>query len=67
MRLKKKLRKADITVVDIGVARQAVIGTAVGNAMEWFDFGIYSYFAATIQKVFFPEFAGSTQLDERKS
>lgn len=62
MTVKKRLRKDDITVVDLGVAKQAVVGTAVGNAMEWFDFGIYSYLAATIGKVFFPEFTGPTQL-----
>ncbi|MFD0383820.1 MFS transporter [Streptomyces stramineus] len=27
---------------------------ALGNAMEWFDFGIYSYLAVTIGDVFFP-------------
>ncbi|MFC7510767.1 hypothetical protein ACFQV4_06740 [Streptomyces thermocarboxydus] len=27
---------------------------ALGNAMEWFDFGVYSYIAVTLGKVFFP-------------
>jgi MHS family proline/betaine transporter-like MFS transporter len=49
-------------VVDLRVVKQAVVGTAVGNAMEWFDFGIYSYLATTIGKVFFPQFTGSAQL-----
>ncbi|MFO2550971.1 MFS transporter [Alicyclobacillus cycloheptanicus] len=49
-------------VVDLSAARQAVVGTAVGNAMEWFDFGVYSYLATIIGKVFFPEFSGPTQL-----
>ncbi|MCF2435603.1 hypothetical protein LV779_17945 [Streptomyces thinghirensis] len=26
---------------------------ALGNAMEWFDFGVYSYIAVTLGKVFF--------------
>ncbi|WP_245628865.1 MFS transporter [Alicyclobacillus shizuokensis] len=60
--MKKRLRRDDITVVDLRVAKQAVVGTAVGNAMEWFDFGIYSYLASTIGKVFFPEFNGPEQL-----
>ena len=56
------LDKEDITIVDTKVAKQAVIATALGNAMEWFDFGIYSYLAVTIGKVFFPEMTGSVQL-----
>ncbi|HEX7065601.1 MAG TPA: MFS transporter [Bacillales bacterium] len=56
------LKKDDITVVDKEVARKSVLATGMGNAMEWFDFGIYSYLAATIGKVFFPEMDGSLQL-----
>ncbi len=52
----------DITVVDPDVAKRAVMATALGNAMEWFDFGIYSYLAVTIGKVFFPEMTGGLQL-----
>lgn len=50
---KRKLKKDDITVVDTKAAKKAVVATALGNAMEWFDFGIYSYLAVTIGKVFF--------------
>ncbi|THE13437.1 MFS transporter [Bacillus timonensis] len=59
---KPKLKKDDITVVDSKSARKAVVATAVGNGMEWFDFGIYSYLAATIGQVFFPEVSGPMQL-----
>ncbi|WP_085524349.1 MFS transporter [Tuberibacillus sp. Marseille-P3662] len=59
---KQTLHKDDVTVVDTQVAKKAVVGTAVGNAMEWFDFGIYSYLAATIGQVFFPELSGPVQL-----
>ncbi len=59
---KEKLHKDDITLVDSKVAKKAVVATGLGNAMEWFDFGIYSYLAATIGKVFFPEMTGSAQL-----
>ncbi|MBO7748538.1 MFS transporter [Paenibacillus sp. MWE-103] len=61
-RSKPKLRKDDITIVDTKAARKAVVATAVGNAMEWFDFGIYSYLAVTMGKVFFPQLSGSAQL-----
>lgn len=33
--------------------RPAIAG-AVGNAMEWYDFTVYGFFAATIGSVFFP-------------
>lgn len=59
---KRRLKKDDITVVDTKAAKKAVVATALGNAMEWFDFGIYSYLAVTIGKVFFSGTAGSLQL-----
>lgn len=34
--------------------RKAVGAAAIGNAMEWFDFGTYGYLAVTIGQVFFP-------------
>lgn len=61
-RKKFRLKKEDITVVDMDSARRAVLATSVGNAMEWFDFGIYSYLAVTIGKVFFPEMKEGVQL-----
>jgi MFS transporter, MHS family, proline/betaine transporter len=33
---------------------RAVAAASLGNALEWFDFVIYGYFAATIAKLFFP-------------
>ncbi len=58
----KKLEKDDIIVVDTKMAKKSVIATAVGNAMEWFDFGIYSYLAVILGALFFPEFSGPLQL-----
>lgn len=31
-----------------------VSAAVIGNALEWYDYGIYGFFAATIAKVFFP-------------
>ena len=42
--------------------KRAVKATMLGNAMEWFDFGVYAYLATTIGKVFFPDASGSAQL-----
>ncbi|CAM5235192.1 glycine betaine/L-proline transporter ProP [Streptomyces xanthochromogenes] len=47
------LRRSDITVTDEAAVKRAVKATALGNAMEWFDFGVYSYLAVVIGKVFF--------------
>ncbi len=33
---------------------RVIIAASIGNAMEWFDFLVYGYFAVTISKVFFP-------------
>ncbi|NEA44945.1 MFS transporter [Streptomyces sp. SID10815] len=53
-RNKRALRKEDVQVVEPPLLRRAVGASALGNCMEWFDFGVYSYLAATIGKVFFP-------------
>lgn len=39
---------------DRSTLRRAVAAAALGNGMEWFDFGIYAYLAATLGTVFFP-------------
>jgi MHS family proline/betaine transporter-like MFS transporter len=58
------LRRTDITITDEAAVRRAVKAAALGNAMEWFDFGIYSYLAVTIGHVFFPSGNGTVQLIE---
>jgi MHS family proline/betaine transporter-like MFS transporter len=35
-------------------ARRIIFSSSIGNALEWYDFLIYGYFAATIGKLFFP-------------
>jgi MFS transporter, MHS family, proline/betaine transporter len=52
----------DITVVDHALLKRAVGAMALGNAMEWFDFGVYSYIAVVLGKVFFPSTSPSAQL-----
>ena len=34
--------------------RRIVFSSSVGNALEWFDFLVYGYFATIIAKQFFP-------------
>ncbi|MET9388894.1 glycine betaine/L-proline transporter ProP [Streptomyces sp. NPDC006624] len=52
----------DATVTDPALVRRAVKAAALGNAMEWFDFGVYSYLAVTLGKVFFPSGNPTAQL-----
>ncbi|MFE7155155.1 glycine betaine/L-proline transporter ProP [Streptomyces sp. NPDC057636] len=52
----------DVTVTDPALVKRAVKAAALGNAMEWFDFGVYSYIAVTLGKVFFPSGNPTAQL-----
>ncbi|MFF3497146.1 glycine betaine/L-proline transporter ProP [Streptomyces sp. NPDC002795] len=61
-RTKGAYRKQDVQVVEKPLLKRAVSASALGNCMEWFDFGVYSYLAATIGKVFFPGASPGAQL-----
>jgi MHS family proline/betaine transporter-like MFS transporter len=50
------------TIVDEAMLRRTTAGTAVGNMVEWYDFGVYSYIAVTLGRVFFPAASPSAQL-----
>ncbi len=61
-RTKRGFREEDVQVVEGPLLKRAVSASALGNCMEWFDFGVYSYLAATIGKVFFPGASPGAQL-----
>lgn len=48
-----KWARDEIRVADPAM-RQTIMGTAIGNFMEWYDFGVYGYIATTIAQVFYP-------------
>ncbi|MPS70040.1 MAG: glycine betaine/L-proline transporter ProP [Novosphingobium sp.] len=52
----------DVTLVDRSQLNRAVAAAALGNAMEWFDFGVYGYIAVTLGHVFFPTGNPAVQL-----
>lgn len=58
----KPAAAASVTVTDPAMVKRAVKAAALGNAMEWFDFGVYSYIAVTLGKVFFPTGDSTAQL-----
>ncbi len=51
----------DITVIDDTKLKKAVTAAALGNAMEWFDFGVYGFVAYALGKVFFPDASPAVQ------
>lgn len=55
-------RTASASTLSTGTVRKAVKAAALGNCMEWFDFGVYSYLAATIGDVFFPSHSSAASL-----
>ncbi|MFG3345599.1 glycine betaine/L-proline transporter ProP [Streptomyces sp. NPDC048018] len=61
-RQQPRLRRTDITVTDEAAVKRAVKAASLGNAMEWFDFGIYAYLAVTLGHVFFPAGNDTVQL-----
>jgi MHS family proline/betaine transporter-like MFS transporter len=44
-----------VTQPDERTVRRAVAGAAMGNAVEWFDYAIYSYLVTSIGLNFFPD------------
>ncbi|WP_107105513.1 glycine betaine/L-proline transporter ProP [Streptomyces roseifaciens] len=61
-RRKKSLNIEDVTVTDRPEVRRAVLAAALGNMMEWFDFGVYAYMAVTLGRVFFPSTSPGAQV-----
>ncbi|MEV6792984.1 glycine betaine/L-proline transporter ProP [Streptomyces sp. NPDC051320] len=61
-RRKKSLNAEDVSVADRPKVRRAVAAAALGNTMEWFDFGVYAYLAGTLGKVFFPSSSPGAQV-----
>lgn len=53
-RKKRALTVDDVTLIETKSLKRTITATALGNAMEWFDFGVYAYLATIIGRVFFP-------------
>lgn len=48
------LQIRDVKVIDSIKLKKAITAAALGNAMEWFDFGVYGFVAYALGQVFFP-------------
>jgi MFS transporter, MHS family, proline/betaine transporter len=53
---------SDFAEADPGLLRRAVGASAIGNATEWFDYGIYAYGVTYISAAIFPGSAGEATL-----
>ncbi|HET6182266.1 MAG TPA: MFS transporter [Acetobacteraceae bacterium] len=42
------------SAIQLHHTRKAVFAAAIGNVLEWYDFGVYVFFATTIARNFFP-------------
>jgi MHS family proline/betaine transporter-like MFS transporter len=51
----RRLTASDINVVDQRMLKKALGGTVVGNAMEWYDVGVFGYLITTMGPAFLPE------------
>ncbi len=40
-----------------GYIKRVILSCMIGNALEWYDFALYGYFATTISSLFFPKFS----------
>ena len=50
----KPITLRDVTIIDDSKLKKAITAASLGNAMEWFDFGVYGFVAYALGKVFFP-------------
>lgn len=66
MKLRRKRVKPigidDVTIIDDTRLRKAITAASLGNAMEWFDFGVYGFVAYALGKVFFPDVSPGVQM-----
>ncbi|WP_172119425.1 MFS transporter [Actinomyces faecalis] len=61
LRQRRRLRVDDVTVVEEPALKKAILGSVVGNLMEWYDVGVYGYVAVILGKVFLPDVDGHVQ------
>ncbi|GAA4669905.1 glycine betaine/L-proline transporter ProP [Frondihabitans cladoniiphilus] len=52
---RRRLTTNDVTVVEESMLKRAVAAAALGNGMEWFDFGVFAYLTTTLARVFYPD------------
>ncbi|WP_454931004.1 MFS transporter [Actinomyces israelii] len=61
MRRRRRLRADDVTVIEESALRRAIMGSVVGNIMEWYDVGVYAYVAVLVGRAFLPDASPTAQ------
>ena len=61
MRRRRRLRADDVTVIEESALRKAIMGSVVGNIMEWYDVGVYAYVAVLVGRAFLPDASPTAQ------
>ena len=61
MRRRRRLRADDVTVVEESALRRAIMGSVVGNIMEWYDVGVFAYVAVLVGQAFLPNASCTAQ------
>ena len=46
----KPITLRDVTIIDDSKLKKAITAASLGNAMEWFDFGVYGFVAYALVK-----------------
>ncbi len=62
MTTQTRVNPASVPVTTAWTRKRAVAAATIGSALEWYDFIVYSFFAAMIGKLFFPAAAPNSQL-----
>ncbi|RIN87376.1 MULTISPECIES: MFS transporter [Mammaliicoccus] len=57
-----KFKRKNVNVVDASKTKKTVVATGIGNAIEWFDFGLYAQLAVIISMNFFGNMPKEIQL-----
>ena len=58
----RPIKVSDVTIIDDSRLKKAITAASLGNAMEWFDFGVYGFVAYALGKIFFPDASPSMQM-----
>ena len=61
LRRRRRLRYDDVVVVEEAALRRAILGSVVGNIMEWYDVGVYAYVVIFIGPAFLPGASDTAQ------
>lgn len=56
------LPQEDLPQEEENYLKRVILSCMVGNALEWYDFALYGYFATMIGQLFFPKFSAAASL-----